>query len=61
MGSSRNLPIEIGEGFPVSHVTFEDSTDFAGLLVSEDPNSAVFGKEEVDLFQTFPCSFLSGR
>lgn len=59
MRSSCDLPIKIGEGFPVSHISFEDSTNFASLPISEDPNRPVFGKEKVDLFQTLSCSFLS--
>lgn len=47
----RTLAIELGESLAVSHIAFEDGTDFACLAVAEYPDGAALVEEEIHFFQ----------
>lgn len=55
---SRGFAVEVGNGFTVSHVAFEDGSDPSCLSIAEGPDGAIFLEQEVDFFETFLRRFL---
>lgn len=55
---TSSFAIELGEGFSMSHVAFENSTYFASLPIAEHPRSSTFVEQEIDFFEGFLSGFL---